>query len=193
MVIIILIYCVVGVIITTRNHSRELFDTYLEGSLQKRIFFCLCQALRGVTSLRKLYQIIPWGVFNFLVLFFSLGRFFYLDNWWIWAANPFKSQYVVKMSRGITLLSLAKATFLAVLKRRGLPLGMLGSIKEGKWIYLRISLAQRYLRTAHLGLFSGPLHPLVAVKGVPGSRVVDALKASWFGPDKSLSFLPALQ
>lgn len=84
---------------------------------------------------------------------------------------------MVKLSRGVTLLSLAKATFLAVLKRSELPLGMLGSIKEGKWIYLRITLAQRYLGRAHLGLLSSPLHPLVAMKGFPGSRVVDALKA----------------
>lgn len=47
---------------------------------------------------------------------------------------------MVKMSWGVTLLSLAKATFLAVLKRRGLPLGMLGSIKEEKWIYSESAL-----------------------------------------------------
>lgn len=60
---------------------------------------------------------------------------------------------------------LAKATFLAVLRRRGLGVRRLGSIKERALIYLGITLPQRYLGTAHLGSVDCLLRPLVAMKG----------------------------
>lgn len=53
-------------------------------------------------------------------------------------------------------------------------------------------LAQRYLGTGHLELVGCLLRPLVAMKGLPVSRLVDALKASLFRPDNSLSVLQLL-